>query len=103
MTDERMKGKQAIQGATSLDAFIAGSDLVSEKPKSSEKTLKPRVEKKPKLTKRVGRPAMSDKEVRNKSLQIKLTEAEFQALKEEAGMVPISSFVREKMKIKKII
>ncbi len=93
MADKKMSGKQSPKGQIDLEDFIAGADQTGAAPKVSAKPA----------TRAVGRPPMSDKEVRNKSLQIKLTQAEHDALSKEAGHVPLSTYARIMMQEKGII
>ena len=97
---KKMTGKPAPVEPTSLDAFIGGADPVtapqkqpSEPSKSSKGTAAAKSTKG-----RVGKPPMAAEEVRNRTIQIKVTENELEALKAKAGGVPVSSYLRDRLK-----
>lgn len=99
MTHPKMTSKPTSSPVASLDDFIGGSDPVTAPPPiafskdSSE----------PKLNNKVGKPPKPSSEVRNKTVQITLTEAEYATLKQLAGKVPISTFLRDEMRLLNII
>lgn len=84
----KMNPKQKVSSGVDLMAFVQGADPQEPTPP----------EPKAPETKRAGRPPNPADEVRNKNLQIKLTEAEYSALKEEAGRIPLAVYMRDKMK-----
>lgn len=84
----KMNPKQKVSSGVDLMAFVQGAD-----PKETAVPQQPALS-----TKRAGRPPNPADEVRNKNLQIKLTEAEYNALKDEAGRIPLAVYIRDKMK-----
>ena len=101
MKQKKMTGKPTGAATVSLDAFIAGADPVTEPQKSPSKTSKG--ERQTTAKRGVGKPPMTNDEVRKKTVQITLTEQEYAALKKRAGKVPISTFVRDEMKSKDML
>ena len=100
MTEKKMNPKVDVSGGVSLDAFIGGADPVSEPKKRP--VARPKVQKQadvpsePKGAR--GRPNMPPQELKNKVVQVKLTEKEFEELRKQAGRVPLSVFLRDEMK-----
>lgn len=107
--NKKMNSKQPVKGGLSLDEFVMGADPVSNSTPEPQK--RPVVASKPKNVpikpkdsyKGVGRPSVPSDELKTRNLQIKLTEAEFEAKKKEAGRIPLAVYVRDEMKEKGII
>lgn len=76
MTERKMKGKQEVVGGFNLDQFVQGSE--SEEAPTASKPTRPKPEK-PLLVERA---------------QVKLTKTEMAILKDKAGLVPVSVFLR---------
>lgn len=96
-----MTGKPSQATPVSLDDFIAGSDPITapeNSPVEASRSQNPINAKRS-----VGKPSLAPGEVRSKTVQITLTGSEWNKLKKQAGKIPISTFVRDKMKDKKII
>lgn len=105
MTQKKMTGKPTEATPLSLDDFIQAADpATAPKVASSEAVVVTKAVSAPPAPKKsVGKPPMASGEVRNKTVQITMTEAEYAALKERAGRVPISTFARDEMKENGII
>lgn len=84
----KMNPKQKVSSGVDLMTFVQGAD-----PQETSAPKQTAIG-----TKRAGRPPNPVDEVRNKNLQIKLTEAEYNALKDEAGRIPLAVYIRDKMK-----
>lgn len=102
---KKMTGKANTGSVADISAFIEAADPVSEAQNSPvERPKSEKAPKVPSVDKRgVGKPPMASEEVRSKTVQVKVTEAEYAALKAQAAGVPVSTFVRDQMKGKKII
>lgn len=102
---KKMTGKANTGSVADISAFIEAADPVSEAQNSPvERPNSEKAPKAPSVDKRgVGKPPMASEEVRSKTVQVKVTEAEYTALKVQAAGVPVSTFVRDQMKSKKII
>ncbi len=88
--DKSMSGKQAVEGVFNLDAFVEGAEIPNEKQAVPRKPKKERARK-------------SKIEHVTERIQVKLTVSEANCLKEKAGLVPISAFVRNFLKDNKLI
>lgn len=99
-----MNAKQAVSGGFDLDSFVGGAESPASiapeplkqpsKPVKAQKGGKPSVEaaKPAKSNFRAPKPKKENLSVR---LQIRITEAEFEKLEKEAGMIPHSAFLRK--------
>ena len=96
---KKMTGKQETSGAFDLDAFVKAGDPVA-KP-SEAQPAETKVFKRPSAAENakrpVGRPPVTKEEARDQNVQIKLTKAELANLKEQAGLVPVSIYLRAKL------
>jgi hypothetical protein len=96
---KKMTGKQDTSGAFDLDAFVKAGDPVA-KP-SEAQAAESKVVKRPSAPENakrpVGRPPVTKEEARDQNVQIKLTKAELANLKEQAGLVPVSIYLRAKL------
>ena len=100
----KMNAKQEATGGFDLDAFVNAGDPVKPvkpQPKKAEPTAK-RTRKKG-AANPVGRPPVAAEEARDQNVQVKLTKAELAALKEQAGLVPVSVYLRSKLQEQGII
>jgi len=93
---KKMTGKQETTGAFDLDAFVNAGDSVVKPKKSPARPEKPPHQKE--ASRSVGRPPVAKEAARDQNVQMKLTEAELSHLKEQAGLVPISIYLRAKLK-----
>ena len=103
--NKKMTGKPVNRSVTDISAFIEAADPVA---KGSAPAVEARKSSRKKSisssSKRgVGKPPMMSGEVRSKTMQIKVTEAEYDALLTRAAGVPLSTFVRNAMKKASII
>jgi len=96
---KKMTGKQDTSGAFDLDAFVKAGDPVAKPPEA--RVAEPKAAKRPSVLKNakrpVGRPPVAKEEARDQNVQIKLTKAELANLKEQAGLVPVSAYLRAKL------
>lgn len=96
---KKMTGKQDTSGAFDLDAFVKAGDPIA-KP-SEPLVATPKATKDPSASKGakkpVGRPPVAKEEARDQNVQVKLTKAEISNLKEQAGLVPVSTYLRAKL------
>jgi len=96
---KKMSGKQETSGAFDLDAFVNGGDSISKSEPIHEGSTK--AQKRSPVTNRtvnpVGRPPVAKDAARSQNVQIKLTKAEVEKLKEKAGLVPISTYLRARL------
>ena len=102
---KKMSAKPPQTTPASLDAFISGADPVSSRQNTHPKTLEvgPSSQQSSTSKRPVGKPAMEREKVRSKTVQVKLTEEELHVVKNRAGKVPISTFLRDEMKSKGIL
>lgn len=90
-----------VTGATSLEDFMAGAGETSQRAKNAPQEALDAPDRTEPLeagSRRPGRPSAAPEELLSERVQIKLTTAELAAIKTEAGMVPISRFLRAKLK-----
>jgi hypothetical protein len=104
MSDKKMSGKQAVAGGFDLNSFVNGAEtpenIASEAPDSpsklpkAKKRVDPLEEKETSLqvSTEPRRPKRENLSVR---LQIRITQAEFEKLEKEAGLIPHSTFLRK--------
>lgn len=95
MSDRKMTGKQEVAKGFDLDSFV-GAAAQPEPAPSTSRTADPKPPKaaKPKPVKKE-KPA---KELLSERVQLKVTAAEMAVLKEKAGLVPLSAFLRKHLK-----
>lgn len=100
----KMNAKQEATGGFDLDAFVNAGDPV--KPAKQQSTKAEPAAKRTRrkgVTNPVGRPPIAAEEARDQNVQVKLTKAEVAALKEQAGLVPVSVYLRSKLQEQGII
>jgi hypothetical protein len=104
MTGKKMTGKQEVTGGFNLDEFVSGSDPAPEM--RSEATEQPQkavtAETRPSLpveekkrSKAHSRPRKQPKELTSERVQLMVTPAELEKIREQAGLVSISKFLRK--------
>ena len=105
---QKMSGKQKVVGGFDLEKFVGGADPTEETPSAT--TTKPAL-RTTKLSSRVGqgartaavKPAKSQAAPLTERLQVKLTKAEMQKIKDAAGLAPLSAYARKFLKDKGLI
>lgn len=93
----KMNPKQKAAGGLDLMNFIQGADPQDRAGDDASPATDTAAKRS------VGRPAAPAQEVRSKNLQIKLTEAEYNALKDKAGRIPLAVYMRDCLKEADII
>lgn len=92
MTDRKMTGKQKVTGGFDLDSFVGAA--TQPEPGNgageSKRKIPAKIIEKPKIT-----PPKPKKELLTERAQLKLTEAEMKTLKDKAGLVPLSAYLRK--------
>ena len=106
MSDKKMDGKQDTVGAFDLDVFVGGADQEeatepapkpASKPVKAEKRPKPPVEAKKPASAGKSKPQKAEKVPLSERVQVRMTRAEFEKLEGQAGLVPVSTFLRKFM------
>jgi len=104
MSDKKMSGKQAVAGGFDLNSFVNGAEtpenIASEAPNSSSKPPKAKKRAYPSDEKETSSQANTElrrpkRENLSVRLQIRITQAEFEKLEKEAGLIPHSTFLRK--------
>jgi len=102
--NRKMKGDQQPTGGFDLDAFVNAGDPVKPPRKEGNAPAKPtKQERKQGAVNPVGRPPVAAEEARDQNVQVKLTKAELATLKQQAGLVPVSVYLRSKLQEQGII
>ncbi len=95
MSDRKMTGKQEVTKGFDLDSFVNAAAQPEPVPQVSRAAdPKPPRASKPKPVKK----EKQAKELLSERVQLKVTAAEMAALKEQAGLVPLSAFLRKHLK-----
>ncbi len=76
---------------------------LKEEPKEEPKEVNLLKEKnKPAKTEKIGRPTIGEEPI-SKRFSLAFTETEYNTLKENAGKIPLASFIRDALKAAKVI
>lgn len=102
--NRKMSGKQEVVGGFDLNNFVSGAEA-PQNPVSEAQNPPPKA---PKVEKRAIPPAQSKKALEavtapqkakrenlSVRLQIRITQAEFEKVEKEAGLIPHSAFLRK--------
>jgi len=73
-----------------------------EEPKVQNDIIAPKEAKKVKKVEKIGRPTIGDEPI-SKRFSLAFTETEYNTLKENAGKIPLASFIRDILKLAKVI
>lgn len=90
MNERRMSGKQQVVGGFDLNSFVQGAEPELVEGRDDPKPVKAPVARTPKPSK-----VVEKKPLLTERAQIKLTTEEMAKLKDKAGMVPLSVFLRK--------
>ncbi len=93
----KMHGKQKLVSGFDLDAFAGGADKPAD---TQPKAPKPKPASRP--TRKPAVPATTIDKV-SERVQVMLTKDELDQIKEKAGLVPVSKWLRNELKGKGII
>lgn len=98
MTDKKMTGKAPVSGGFDLDAFVGKADGAGE---AAPKPVAQPVPAAPKpvtaSVPAVAKPRVKERkrDFRTEQVQFRLTPAELTKLKNQAGLIPVSTFLRK--------
>lgn len=95
MTDRKMSGKQPVSGEFDLDRFVGGASQPEGEPTGAS-AAEMRISSRQHTGRNRREPPKKD--LLSERVQLKITGAELATLKEKAGMVPISAFLRKFLK-----
>jgi hypothetical protein len=73
-----------------------------EEPKIQNEVIVPKEVKKVQKVEKIGRPTIGDEPI-SKRFSLAFTETEYNTLKENAGKIPLASFIRDILKVAKVI
>ena len=73
-----------------------------EEPKIQNEVIAPKEVKKVQKVEKIGRPTIGDEPL-SKRFSLAFTETEYDTLKENAGKIPLASFIRDILKVAKVI
>jgi hypothetical protein len=73
-----------------------------EVPKVQDEIILPKEAKKVVKVEKIGRPIIGDEPI-SKRFSLAFTETEYNTLKENAGKIPLASFIRDVLKVAKVI
>ena len=73
-----------------------------EEPKIQNEVIVPKEVKKVQKVEKIGRPTIGDEPL-SKRFSLAFTETEYDTLKENAGKIPLASFIRDILKVAKVI
>lgn len=73
-----------------------------EEPKVQNEIIAPKEAKKVQKAEKIGRPTIGDEPI-SKRFSLAFTETEYNTLKENAGKIPLASFIRDVLKVAKVI
>lgn len=73
-----------------------------QEPKIQSEIISAKQPKKVKKVEKIGRPTIGDEPI-SKRFSLAFTETEYNTLKENAGKIPLASFIRDALKVAKVI
>jgi hypothetical protein len=102
--NKKMSGKQEVVGGFDLNSFVSGAEALDNpapeaqklpsKPPKSKSRVEPSDQSKSGLGARTA-PRKPKRENLSVRLQIRITQAEFEKLEKDAGLIPHSAFLRK--------